>query len=156
MKAAGGEPPRRAQPLRGFKRSEQHWGWAADAAWGWKDTDKSRGTEKQHKAINNRSKFISVRVLGDPTSPGAGVHPAPRSSGQTLLQGTACHTHTGQSGLFCTVHTAGAACHSTTRPRTLPSLRSHLRGRCVAVLILGGLGLTLSILGTVLLKGLAR
>lgn len=47
LKAAGGEPPRRTRPLRGFKRSGQHWGWEG--------TDKSWGTEKQHKAINNRS-----------------------------------------------------------------------------------------------------
>lgn len=46
LKAAGGEPPGRAQPPRGFKRSGQHWGW--------KGTDRSWGTEKQHKAINNR------------------------------------------------------------------------------------------------------
>lgn len=92
LKAAGEQPPGRAQPLRGFKRSGQHWGWATEAAWGWKDTDKSWGTKKQHKAINNRSEFRSVRDLGDPTFPGAGhtQHPQLR---QTLLQGTACHTH---------------------------------------------------------------
>lgn len=46
LKAAGGQPPGRAQPLRGFKRSGRHWGWATEAAWGWKDTDKSWGYQE--------------------------------------------------------------------------------------------------------------
>lgn len=129
--------------------------WAAEVAWGWKITDKSWDTEKQHKAINNRSKFRSVRILDDPTSPGAGAHPASHSSGQTCSRAQPA-TYTGQSRLFSTVHTAGAARHSTARPHTLPSLRSHLRGWYVAVLILRGQWLTLSILSTVLLRGLAR
>lgn len=79
-------------------------GWAAEVAWGWKITDESWGTEKQHKAINNRSKFRSVRILGDPTSPGAGAPPASHSSGQTLLQGTACHTRRAEPFIFHCPH----------------------------------------------------
>lgn len=53
-------------------------------------------------------------MLGDPASPRAGGLPAPRSSGQTLLQDTARHTHAGRGLFFPTVHTAGGGRHGAT------------------------------------------
>lgn len=106
LRAAGGQPPGRAQPLRGSKRSGQHWGRATEAAWVGKDTDKSWGTEKQHKAINNRSEFRSVRVLGDPTSPGAGAHPAPAAQADTAPGHSLPHTP--GRAVYCPVSTRQA------------------------------------------------
>lgn len=105
-------------------------------ALGVEDTDQSWGSKKQHKAINNRSKF---RAMGDPYFLGLGGTQH-RNRGQSVAPARARSRRAPQY-------------HLITRTR---GLWSHLRGWGVAMLVLRGQGWTLGVGGTVVLRGWAQ
>lgn len=97
-----------------------------------------------------------MRVLDDPTISWGWGTPSPQQLRADTAPGPS-QPHSHRGGAFSFPLSAWQAEDTTAPPDcALQSFQSHLWGRCVAVPVLRGLWLTLSILGTILVRGQAQ